>query len=98
MTISLIRRAVMCTGIVALAISLVGQTAMAKKPPKPKVVDCAIGASVQAEVDKAKAGQLTTIFITGHFSQDELNGNLASAYLWRGVERYNDANHKQDYE
>ncbi len=39
MTISLIRRAVVCAGIVALAISLVGRTAMAKKHKPPKCMD-----------------------------------------------------------
>jgi hypothetical protein len=66
MNISLVRRAVVFVGIFALAISLLGQTAMAKKPPKPKVVDCAdSNASIQKKVDKAKHGKPTTIVVKG---------------------------------
>jgi hypothetical protein len=61
MTNSLIRRPVVCAGIVALAISLIGQTAMAQKPPKPKLVDCNEGASIQVALDKAKDGTVVEV-------------------------------------
>ena len=69
MTTRIFERAVVCASFVALAISLVGQTAMAKKPPKLTVVDCNNG-SIQTAVDKVNPGDTATIFITGECDED----------------------------
>lgn len=74
MTISLIRRAIVCAGTVALGISLVGQIAMAdgddNESTKLKVVRCNTGASIQKKVDKAKHGTPTTIVIKGTCTEE----------------------------
>ena len=69
MTISLIRRTIVCAGTVAVAISMAGQTAIAKQTQEPKtttnVVDCDKGASIQTAVDAVKVGDPTLISIAG---------------------------------
>ena len=63
MAISLIRRAVVCAGIAALAMWLVGQTALA-------VVVVCPGGSIQAAVDAATVGVPTEIKIKGTCTED----------------------------